>query len=236
MRLGLNIEVIIVDLWISTPVQSAKHLTVVTLFLGIPFVQRPPACQRGHGQPRAEQGRFCLAEVTVFRHPPVPRSWQQKHTRTRETKPNSCCTQSWRSDLRSSSSPTTRHLSRLRWFRSNTHQAQHPAWHMQGSQMTNTEQKQQQMYWYPCKFTFSVSSLGLLSGFFLFVLNSQFDSIFSCDFIYWILKPCKPFSFKTICVCSLWRLYRLQERHHWCWSRSDWAQSCLCQTGGFKSF
>lgn len=126
MRLGLNIEVIIVDLWISTPVQSAKHLTVVTLFLGIPFVQRPPAWQRGHGQPRVEQGRFCLVEVTVFRHPPVPWSWQQKHTRTRETKPNSCCTQSWHSDLRSSSSPTARHLSRLRWFRSNTHQAQHP--------------------------------------------------------------------------------------------------------------
>lgn len=130
MRLGLNIEVITVDLWISTRVRSAKRFASVTFFFLVSSLPRHlQHVKEDTGCPHAEQGRFCLGAITVFRHLPPPRSWQQKHIRTRETNTNSSrqpssCTHSWHSHLCSSSSPTTRHLLRLHWFRSNSRQVQ----------------------------------------------------------------------------------------------------------------
>lgn len=62
------------------------------------------------------------------------------------------------------------------------------------------------MQWYLCKCIFLVSSLGVFLAFLIFVINSPFDSIYFCDFICLILKPCKSLSFKALCgaaFCSL---------------------------------
>lgn len=66
MRLGLNIEVIIVDLWISTHVQSARCFAFVPVFFLVSSLPRHLQHVKWDvGHPHTEKGRLCLGKTAL---------------------------------------------------------------------------------------------------------------------------------------------------------------------------
>lgn len=133
-----------------------------------------------------------------------------KHIWTRKTnfsRQLSSCTHNWpvfqNTCVPSSSSPTTRCLLKLHWFRSNTQQAQHYLTH---AAIPDGVKEGANALIPPQVYFLSWQSLEVIFLLLFFMPNSPLDSVFSCDCTCLALKPHKWLSFKAFCgtaLCSL---------------------------------